>query len=69
MKIKRTKSGNIRITMDEDTALSLKDLMGKSNFTTRVKMLAGFGNNWCREEDDRCLRVFYEIKNLVEGEE
>ena len=69
MKIKRTKSGNIRITMDEETALSLKDLMGKSNFTTRAKMLAGFGNDWCREEDDRCLSVYYAIKNLVEWEE
>lgn len=63
-KIKRTKNGNIQITMTEEQALAVCDLFGFTSFIGRQSTCRSFNSTWTRTKDDN-YRVVY---NLIHDE-
>lgn len=65
-KIKRTKSGNIQITMTEEQAQAVRDLFGITNSISRRKVCSKFDCVWTDKQDED-YRVVYNLIDDFKG--
>ena len=64
MKIKRTRKGNIQLTVTEEQANAIRNLVGRSNRTARTNMIINLGGFWTIPEDDTLLQVYHMIDDF-----
>lgn len=68
MKIKRTSKGNVKLVISEEQALAIRDIVGKTNRTSRINAVDSFGGEWSIPQDNRLVEVYEALDDFYHGE-